>query len=362
MTRISDPDLYAVIMAGGIGSRFWPLSRRRNPKQFLPIISDKSMIEETAHRLLPDIQKTHIFTIANKEQSNTIASLLPGIPRSNLLIEPEGKNTAPSLIMATAQVYLQNPEAVVAALPADHMILDGLRFRKKLTAAARAARSGDFLVTFGIPPTYPATGYGYIHYSGEKPLSAKGEEFFSVRSFKEKPKYEKACRFVQAGEYAWNSGIFVWRADVLAHKLKTHAPSFFRFWEEILDAGGDALGIKNAFENVEAMSIDYALMEKADGVLMNRGDFGWSDVGAWSALQDIWPKDDQGNILRGEGIAIDSENCLVYSPDHMTALVGVQDLVVVSTDDALLICKTDQDQKVKTVVDILKKKGHSQLL
>jgi mannose-1-phosphate guanylyltransferase len=362
MTEARDHNLYAVIMAGGIGSRFWPLSRRRNPKQFLPILSDKSMIEETALRLHPEIPDPHIFTIANKQQTDTISALLPGLPRSNLLVEPEGKNTAPSLILATAQVFLKNPEAVVAALPADHLILDGPRFSKKLAAAAEAARAGDYLVTFGIPPAYPATGYGYIHYSKEAPLSALGEEFYPVRNFKEKPDYDQACRFVQSGEFAWNSGMFVWRADVFAKKLKIHAPPFFRFWEELLAAGGESRGIQEAFAGVSALSIDYALMEKAEGVLMCKGDFGWSDVGAWTALRDIWPKDDRGNTMRGEGLALDSDNCLVYSPDRMTALVGVRDLIVVSTDDALLICSADQDQKVKDVVDILKKKGKRQLL
>jgi mannose-1-phosphate guanylyltransferase len=362
MTGKRDGNLYAVIMAGGIGSRFWPLSRRRSPKQFLPIISEKSMIEETALRLNPDIPGDCIFTIANREQTETIARLLPDVPRSNLLVEPEGKNTAPSLILATALVFLQNPEAVVAALPADHLILDSSRFRRKLLAAAEAAAAGDYLVTFGIPPAYPATGYGYIHYSTEKAHTAHEEAFFNVRSFKEKPDYEEACRFVDSGEYAWNSGMFVWRARVFADKLKTHAPSFYRFWEAILAAGGESEGVAKAFAAVPALSIDYALMEKASGVLMCRGDFGWSDVGAWSALRDIWTKDDRGNTLRGEGLALDSGNCLVYNPGRMTALVGVNNLIVVSTDDALLICSGDQDQKVKTIVDILGKKGRDDFL
>ena len=362
MTQVPDQNLYAVILAGGIGSRFWPMSRRRNPKQFLPILSEKSMIEETALRLFPAIPESRLFTIANQEQTARISALLPGVPEANLLVEPEGKNTAPSLILATAQVFLNNPKAVVAALPADHLILDSRRFRKKLTAAAEAARAGDYLVTFGIPPAYPATGYGYIHYSKKAPLSALDEEFFPVRSCKEKPESDLACRFVQSGEHAWNSGMFVWRADVFANKLKAHAPSLFRFWEELLAADGDSRKIQRAFAGVDALSIDYALMEKAEGVLMCRGDFGWSDVGAWSALKDIWAQDERGNTLRGEGLALDSNNCLVYSPDRMTALVGVRDLVVVSTDDALLICAADQDQKVKAVVDILKAKGKSQLL
>ena len=364
MTASLDGNLYAVILAGGRGTRFWPLSRRRNPKQFLPIISDKSMIEETARRLHPEIPDNHIFTIADKEQTELIKNLIPGIPRENLLVEPLGRNTAPSLILATAHIFLRNPKAVIAALPADHLILDGLRFRKKLASAATAACQGSYLVTFGIPPSYPATGYGYIQYSKKNPLCVGEDNFFSVKSFKEKPDYDQACLFVGSGRYSWNSGMFIWRADEFAKKLEESAPIFFEFWREVLTAlkAGDKDALEKVYRAVPPLSIDYALMEKADGVLMSHGDFGWSDVGAWSSLRELWAKDEKGNSFRGDYITVESENCLVYSPDRMTALVGVSDLIVVSTEDALLVCAASRDQEVKKVVESLKSRGNKKLL
>lgn len=364
MSAFPENNLFAVILAGGRGTRFWPLSRRRNPKQFLPIISDKSMIEETARRLDPEIQETHIYTIADKEQTEVIESLIPGIPKENLLVEPLGRNTAPSLILATAHIFLRNPKAVIAALPADHLIQDGFRFRQKLVSAAAAACQGDYLVTFGIPPSYPATGYGYIQYSNKNPLSAGEDNFFAVKSFKEKPDYNQACRFVDSGRYSWNSGMFVWRADAFAKKLEEFSPLFYEFWLEVLAAlkKEDTEMIEKAYRSVPSLSIDYALMEKADGVLMNHGDFGWSDVGAWSSLRDIWARDEKGNSFRGDHIAVESENCLVYNPDRMTALVGVNDLIVVSTEDALLVCAAARDQQVKAVVESLKSCGNKKFL
>ncbi|MBU1474449.1 MAG: NTP transferase domain-containing protein [Acidobacteria bacterium] len=357
-------DIRAVIMAGGIGTRFWPLSRRQKPKQFLPIISEKTMIEETVERLLPLIPSKDIFTIANRERSKALAQLIPSIPESNLLVEPEGRNTAPSLMLATAAVYLQNPEAVIAALPADHLIVDTSRFLQKLAAGGAAAASEEVLMTFGIPPTYPATGYGYIHFKADAPQSHSGEDFFPVVRFKEKPQYELACDFIKQGTFFWNSGIFLWRASVFADKLKTCSPQFFVHWTALLNAfkSGDAGRLGEVFRQIPATSIDYALMEKASGVLMGRGDFGWSDVGSWSALADIWDRNEQNNTFRGKVLALDSTDCLAYSPRRLTALVGVKDLLVIDTEDALLICHSTADQKVKDVVDVLKKEGQDDLL
>jgi mannose-1-phosphate guanylyltransferase len=356
--------LHAVIMAGGSGTRFWPLSRARRPKQFLPIVSRKTMVEETVDRLRPLVRPARVYTIANGEQTRALRRLLPRVPRGNLLVEPAGRNTAPCLMLATARVYLRNPKAVVAALPADHLITDAARFREKLAAAAEAAFAGDHLVTFGIPPTFPSTGYGYIHFDKENPLESGGQAFHRVRAFKEKPPYDQAVRFLAEGTYVWNSGMFLWRADVFARKLERHAPELFPFWKRMLKAAAKNSGkdLAAIFREVPAISIDYALMEKAEGVLMTEGDFGWSDVGAWSSLADIWPRNGEGNAANGDLLALDARDCLVYNPGKLTALVGVKDLVIVETEDALLVCRKDLDQKVKDVVDALKKKGTSELV
>ncbi len=357
-------DFRVVIMAGGVGARFWPLSRGNRPKQFLPIISDKTMIEETVQRLSPLVPYSKIYTIANREQTQSIRRLLPQIPEENLLIEPRGKNTAPSLILATAFISLQNPEAVVAALPADHLIKEAPLFLKKLKAGAFAASREGKLITFGIRPDHPATGYGYIQFSKENPIPISGESFYAVQRFREKPDLETAKSFLSQGNYFWNSGMFLWQVSVFAQKLREYAPSMFVHWEKTLAAlkNNDKAQIDSIFEEIPSISIDYALMEKAEGVLMTEGNFGWSDVGAWSTLADIWPQDKKGNALRGENIVLDSQNCLLYNPQKLTALIGVKDLIVVETEDALLLCSKREDQKVKDLVERLKKKGKNELL
>lgn len=351
-------------MAGGSGTRFWPLSRQKKPKQFLPIISNKTMIEETVERLLPLVPYPKIYTVANPELTESLRKHLPQLPEENFIVEPCGKNTAPSLILATASIFLQNHEAVVAALPADHLIKNASLFRKKLKAAFKAAVQSTKLITFGIPPSFPATGYGYIHFSQVKPLLILREKFYKVEQFKEKPKLDQARIFLRKGNYFWNSGIFIWQASVFAQKIKNYAPELFKHWPKLVKAlkNKDRDQISSIFSALPSISIDYALMERAKGVLMAEGNFGWSDVGAWSSLADIWPKEEKKNALRGDSILLESEGCLLHSPHKLTALIGVKDLIVVDTEDALLICHKDHDQKVKEVVEKLKKEGKIELL
>ena len=356
-------NIRAVIMAGGSGTRFWPLSRKTRPKQFLDIVSSRSMIEETVARLLPLIPPKDIFTIADGNQTAALRDLLPDLPKRNFLVEPLARNTAPSLMLATAHAYLHDPETVIAAVAADHLIRDPDRFLSKLQSGAKAAYSGDRVVTFGIPPAFPSTGYGYIHFSREKGKRIGGEPFFPVLEFKEKPGRAEAERFLADGNYYWNSGMFLWRADAFARKLRRYAPKFFPFWERMLDAleKKNRKGLRSVFEEIPALSIDYALMEKAKGVVVCAGDFGWSDVGAWSSLYEVWPPDEAGNAVKGEKLVLDSQGCLVYAPGKLTALVGVKDLIVVDAGDALLICRKDLDQKVKDIVEILKRENKKYL-
>jgi len=357
-------DIRALIMAGGVGTRFWPLSRKQKPKQFLPIISSKTMIEETVLRLLPLLSPSQIYTIANRAQSEAIINLLPQIPEKNVLVEPKGKNTAPSLMLATAAVYCQNPDAVVAALPSDHLVLDATRFLKKLEAAGQAALENPLIVTFGIPPSFPSTAYGYIQISPQKPAPISGESFFPVQKFKEKPGKDQAEKFIAAGDHFWNSGMFLWQAKTLPFMLERYAPDLFPFWEKMVKACRTEQGslLFSIFDEMPSISIDYALMERAQPVWMCRGDFGWSDVGSWSSLFDLWPKDDKGNAFRGECVLLDSIDCLVHNPKKITALVGVEALIVVDTEDALLVCRKDCDQKVKKIVEILDNKKKKEYL
>ncbi len=351
------PDVRAVILAGGRGTRFWPLGRARRPKQFLPIAGRRSMVEETVRRVRPLLAPGRILFVADGGQTRSLRKIFPKMPAANFLVEPLARNTAPSLMLATAHVWLENPGAVVAVLPADHVIREPERFRAKLAAAAGFAAGEPVLVTFGIQPTYPATGYGYIQIARDAPRPFGGDVFFPVRAFREKPSLDLADQFLAAGDYAWNSGMFVWRAEVFARMLEAFSPSFYPFWERMVGAlkKRDRRALRDVFEKIPATSIDYALMEKARGVVVCEGDFGWSDVGAWSSLFEIWPTDKAGNAVRGESLALDSRGCLVYNPGRLTALVGVRDLVVIEAGDALLVCSSSQDQRVKEVVEALRK-------
>lgn len=358
------PGLNAVIMAGGSGTRFWPLSRKRSPKQFLPIATRRTMIEETFQRIRPLIPARRVFTIAGADQSKIIRRLLPSLPEGNALVEPRARNTAASLILATAHIHLRDPEAVVAVLASDHIITDEPQFRKKLAAAAAAAASTESLLTFGVLPTYPSTGYGYIRYDRAGGREISGEPFFPVRAFREKPSLETAAEFLKSGDYVWNSGMFLWRASVFARALERDSPEFFVFWPRMLDAlrkRSRAL-LTRIFDEIPALSIDYALMEKARETIVCAGDFGWSDVGAWSALADLWPKDPQGNARRGDVLAVDSSGNVIHNPGRLTALIGVEGLVVVQTKDALLVCRKDRDQDVKKVLELLAKSGKTEYL
>lgn len=349
-------NLYAVIMAGGRGTRFWPLSRPGRPKQFLRIVGQKTMIEETVGRVRGLLSRSQIYTISDGALARLVRRYVPEVPEKNILVEPEGRSTAASLILATAIIYLKNPAAVVAALCADHVILKKDRFLRKLKASAEAAASEEAIVTFGIPPTYPATGYGYIQVFAGKAKEFGGERFYRVLRFKEKPGLTQARRFVADRQHFWNSGMFVWRAEVFARQLEENAPEFYVFWERIVKAlrKKNNREVKAVFKEIPATSIDYALMEKAKGGLMTRGDFGWSDVGSWSSLAEIWPKDEAGNALFGPSVVIDSSGCILYGygPRKLTALIGLKDIIVVDTKDALLVCRKDQDQRVRDIFGV----------
>ncbi len=349
--------VYAVIMAGGRGTRFWPLSRESLPKQFLRITGEKTMIEETVERLLPWLPYSRILVISDGALAKLVRRYVPKLEEGNILVEPEAKNTAASLILATANLYLKNPRSVVAALCADHVITKKDVFLRKLRASIEAAAEEEAIVTFGIPPAYPATGYGYIQISRRNIKRFGGERFYQVLKFKEKPGLRKAKEFIADGGHFWNSGMFVWRADVFARKLEQYAPAFYGFWERILAAlrRGNRQEIRAAFKEISPISIDYALMEKAEGVLMARGDFGWSDVGSWSSAAEFWPKDEAGNALLGRTLVVDSSGCIVYGygPRKLTALVGLKDIIVVDTKDALLVCRKDKDQRVKDIVKLI---------
>jgi len=322
------------------------------------------MAEDTVGRLGRLVPASRVLLVADAGQTRTLRRLFPKFPRASFLVEPLARNTAPSLMLATAKVWLENPSAVVAVLPADHLIREPARFRGKLRAATAFAAREPSLVTFGIRPTYPATGYGYIQFSKDGARRVGREAFYPVRAFREKPDLAAAKKLVAGGGCAWNSGMFVWRADVFAEKLEAFAPDLWPVWKRIVDAleRKDAGCLRKAFELAPAVSIDYGLMEKAGGVFVCEGDFGWSDVGAWSSLFGVWKADRKENAVRGDYLALDASGCLVYNPGRLTALIGVRDLIVVEAGGALLVCPAGQDQRVREVVESLKKLKKSRYL
>ncbi|HOJ25869.1 MAG TPA: sugar phosphate nucleotidyltransferase [Candidatus Saccharicenans sp.] len=351
------PDLRVVILAGGSGTRFWPLSRRKNPKQYLTIVGGKKLVEQTVDRVKGLVPVDNLYTVAVSWQSRKLEKILPALPRKNLLTEPQARNTAPSVLLATATIYLDNPEAVIAFLPADHYIQEVQLFRQKLQAAAAAAYKFKKIIMFGIPPTSPATGYGYLHCPDVSFKTLCGEKFYTVSGFKEKPDLPTALDFIQSGEYYWNSGIFLWRADVFEESLRKYTPELFSAWIKILEAlkKGKRQTLARIFRELPAQSIDYALIEKVRGSLMARGDFGWSDLGSWSSLYELHRQDENCNVANGSIVSLDSKNCLVLNPGQLTALIGVEDLIIVNSKDALLVCRREADQRVKELVEKLGK-------
>jgi mannose-1-phosphate guanylyltransferase len=360
---------YSVIIAGGKGTRFWPLSRSQRPKQLLKIMSRKSLIGETAGRILPlsGAGQTVVVTVA--EQLGALRKELFNLPRNNFLAEPEGKNTAPCIGLAALEVTRRDPEAVMIILPADHWVADVAAFRRALKAAVRLASRYNRLITIGIRPDYPETGYGYIM-KGHSIAAQAGAIAYQVKRFREKPSVAMARRLIRQGAL-WNSGIFVWKAAMFLDLLRRYQPAIAGALERIRSATlGKSLAnptprlrniISSAYQQMPNISIDYAVLEKAGSegkVLTLEADFGWSDVGSWAAVHRMMRRDAQGNAGNGKWLGFGAKNCLVHAPDRLVVLLGVEDAVVVDTPDALLVGDLRRSQEVRELVDNLKKQGY----
>lgn len=360
---------YAVIMAGGKGTRFWPLSRPPRPKQLLRIFSGKSLIRETVDRTVPlfGSRKTLVVTVA--EHYDAVRREIPVLPERNFIVEPQGNNTAPCIGLAAVELAGRDPEAVMVILPADHWVSHLNSFFRAIRIAIRLAREQDALVTIGIRPNYPETGYGYI-LKGKKFKGPGGVPCYQVKGFKEKPTRQRAAHLVRRGSL-WNSGMFVWRVSTILQMLRGFSPPIARSLERIQVASRDK-GLANPSASLRAVvrreyrkmpniSIDYAVLEKAGKqgrVLTLEGDFGWSDVGNWAAVHRMLPRDGRGNAGIGKWLGFKSKDCFVYSRDRLVALLGVRGLVVVDTADALLVADIKRSQEVKDLVEELKRRGY----
>ncbi|MEW6208111.1 MAG: mannose-1-phosphate guanylyltransferase [Acidobacteriota bacterium] len=341
--------MHAIVMAGGSGTRFWPASRERMPKQFLKITSDRTLFEETLDRIKPLVADDRVYAVVNRLHEETTRRLAGS---ARVLIEPVGKNTAPCIGLAAIHIAREDENSPIIVLPADHFIADSDRFALKLRAACEAAKRGA-IVTLGIPPTRPETGYGYIE-RGDETEKAMGEEVFEVRKFVEKPDLETAVEYLRGGRHLWNSGIFIFTAKTILAEIRYHLPDLREGLEEIGEAIGSdnyAEAVERVYPRLKSVSIDYGVMEKTSArVQVLRGDFGWSDVGSWEALYELRSDryDESENLLLSEAMTIDAKGNLVYSTtDRAIALLGVEGLVIVDTPDAVMIARKERSQDVK---------------
>lgn len=356
--------MYAVILAGGKGKRFWPFSRVRKPKQFLDISGKGSMISLTFSRLSGIVPPDRILLLTVKEQLELVREELPDLPGENIFAEPVGRNTAPSLAVAAEIADRRGDDEPILCCPADHLIEHVDAFRKLVAAASEIAAAKDVLVTFGITPDRPATGYGYIE-AGDEIGERTGQPFYHVKKFHEKPDSERAASYIEQGGFYWNSGIFLWRPSVFLDAWKRFLPDGV----EPLARIGDAFGrpgretvIESEYPKMPATSVDYGILERADNVIVGPADLGWDDVGSWDALFDILPSDENGNVGTGEMELIDAGGNLFFNPDGVTAAVGVDDLIVVVNDGAVLVARRGDSQRVRELLESLESKGKSDLL
>jgi len=359
------------IMAGGGGTRFWPWSREECPKQILPIISNRSMIWETVERIRCFTSCEKIFIVTSRSQAKDLQREVPQIPQSNLLLEPLGKNTAPCLCLAALYIQKLNPEAVMVVLPADHFIADRRGFLRTLKAAVGFTAKRNLLMTLGIPPTEPETGYGYIQ-KGENLDKVNGISVFKAKAFREKPTRAKARAYLRTGKYLWNSGMFIWKVGVFLAALEKYLPQLYEEMQPLQNHLGTARGeklLEKVYARCQPISVDYGIMEKAENVALIEAQFHWDDVGSWAALCKILPKDERGNALMagkqaGEGkiLAIDSSGCLIRGEEKLIAVIGIKDTVVVEAGNAFLVCPRDRAQDIRRVIEELKNRGWTRYL
>ncbi|HEX7552509.1 MAG TPA: mannose-1-phosphate guanylyltransferase [Geothrix sp.] len=344
-----------VVMAGGRGTRFWPRSRNARPKQFLAIVGTETLLHQTVRRLEGHVKPEHVFVVTTEDLAAETRRMLPELPRSNVIVEPEGRNTAPCLALALVEIEKKFPDGVMAVLSADHWIGDRELFLEDLdTAVQHAARSRE-LVTFGIKPTYPETGYGYIESEGQGPV-------FKVKAFREKPPVEVALQYLESGRHFWNAGMFVWTLADFRKGLQQHAPEVLAPLDAWMKAGADPATLAAAYRQLPRVAIDVALMEKAATVAVVPTRFRWSDVGSWPAAIEFQETDAEGNVSVGETLLLDTRNSAFFGGKRLIAASGVDDLIVVDADDALLICHRDHAQSVKQIVERLRAEGREDLL
>ncbi len=356
----------AVIMAGGGGTRFWPVSRMATPKQLVKLTGTDVMLNETIKHYENVIGRESTFIVTNEKQAELMNEVLfPEVDRSHILIEPVQRNTAPCIIYAAMTLKKLYGDALMAVLPADHHISDIKEYERILDLAFKTAEETDRIVTIGIWPKFPSTGYGYIRFS-TNPIEP-GSEIYHLRRFVEKPRESVAKEYLQSGKYLWNSGMFIWKASVILEEFKKFLPDTYAKMESIFDSlrtPDEKDAIAKVYPELDKISIDYGIMEKTSDVYCIPAEFGWNDVGSWDTLDSVFPHDGDDNVIVGDYEGIDTENTVIFnkSNDKIITTIGVKDLVIVQTEDSILVCSKEQAQDVKLMVDHLKERGREDLL
>jgi mannose-1-phosphate guanylyltransferase len=345
--------LYALILAGGSGERFWPLSRRARPKQLLRLVANETLLEQTVARLEGLIPPERLLVLTNVHQEAAVRELLPQLPKENIVAEPMKRDTAAAVALGAGWVAARDHAATMAVLPADHVINDTAAFQKTLRAAAAAAEETGALVTIGIKPTWACPGYGYVEQGEAAQLRSVGKEtaVHRVVRFREKPNADLAESFLRKGNFRWNAGMFVWSVPSVLSEFNRHTPELANFISQLCVPDNFTKILRDRFSELPRISFDYAIMEKADRVLVVEAGFDWDDVGSWRAVSKYFKNDAEGNAANGEITALESSNNIVFNPDGTrVALLGVHNLIVVRTPDAILICHRHQAEKIKNLV------------
>ena len=357
--------LHAVIMAGGSGTRFWPISTKEHPKQFLTLFGDQTMLQSTVERIQSAIPAERVWVITNERYVDLVQEQLPDVPANNIIGEPVAKNTAPCVAAAAALIDERDPDGTMVVLPADHLIADAEEFISVLKAGAKKAEQSDALVTIGIRPSRPETGYGYIELKKDSDETVGGYEIKQVAQFREKPDITTARQFVFSGRFLWNSGMFIWKTSVILEQFNEHLPDIADQVNQLkpaIDTGNRHKALTSFYESCPSVSIDYGIMEKAENVFVIPGNFGWNDMGSWKALHELEEKDEHDNVIKAEQcVTEDSTGNLVYSHNgKLIALAGVENLAVVETENAILVCNLEKAQAVKQVVNQLDEQDKKQ--
>ncbi len=351
--------IHAAILAGGRGQRLWPRSRRALPKHLLPLLGEKTMMQETVARLKGVLADENIYIVTEKGQENLVAEQLPHIPKPNILVEPEGRNTAASVGLAAVHMEKKDPDGVMISLHSDNWVGDVEKFRRILRDSCVVAERTSGLGTIGITPASPSTGFGYIHV-GKKLDANLSTTFWEGQKFVEKPDRETAERYVASGEYFWNGGMFIWKVSAILDAIRRFMPALYKGCRAIARAIGTEAGsreVARVYGQLEKIPVDRGVMEKATNIFVANGDFPWDDVGSWASIENHFPPDAKGNVVIGEFAEVDSENCIVVGDETLIAAVGVSDIIVVKTKDAVLVCRKDSAEHVRDLVTKLEASG-----